>query len=161
MKNHSDAVNAVLLEVSRLGGLPLKYTSGMFKQMDGDRPVRIGKPGASDVIACIGGVFFGIEVKFSDNDKLGKEQESFRDAVQDVGGIWILADFRRGRDGCEVVRHAFNQLTNKTSAKIRAARHTRAQCHASTVSRPSVVRQAWGDGQGPCQCCWVHWYGCP
>lgn len=119
MKNHSDAVNAVLLEVSKLGGLPLKYTTGMFRQMDGDRPVKIGKTGASDVIACIGGVFFGIEVKFSDDDRLGKNQESFRDAIQDAGGIWILADFRHGRDGCEVVRHAFNQLMSKTSAKIR------------------------------------------
>ena len=104
LKNHSDCVNAVRETVSKLGGVSMKYTVGLFKQMDGDRPVRIGQPGVSDVIACIGGVFFGIEVKFSDGDKVSDDQDKFREVLEAAGGRWVLADFRQGRDGCEAVR---------------------------------------------------------
>ena len=119
-RNHADAVNLVRRAVSELGGIALPYTVGMFKQMDGDRPVRIGKPGVSDIVACIGGVFFGIEVKFSDKDKLRQDQEKFRDAIQLAGGKWVLADFRKGADGIEAVRQGVHYSTAQTPENIDA-----------------------------------------
>lgn len=98
-RSHSDCCNMVRRMVSELGGIALPYTTGMFKQIDGDRHVSIGRKGASDIVACIRGAFFGIEVKFSDKDRLRPEQESFRKALEAAGGKWILADFRKGQDG--------------------------------------------------------------
>ncbi|MGI9504997.1 MAG: hypothetical protein ACR2RE_18280 [Geminicoccaceae bacterium] len=103
LKNHGDCVNAVREAVSKLGGVSMKYTVGMFRQMDGERLIRIGQPGVSDVIACIGGTFVGIEVKFSDGDQVSAEQDKFREVLERAGGKWVLADFRRGNDGCEAV----------------------------------------------------------
>ena len=119
LRSHSDAVNAVRLLVSELGGVSIKCTTGMFRQMDGERPIRIGEEGTPDTVDCIGGIFFGIEVKFSDDDKLTDEQRKRGKAIEDAGGVWVVADFRFGRDGLEAVRRAVEKSRNKTSNIVR------------------------------------------
>ena len=119
MKNHSDAVNAVRLLVSDLGGVSIKCTTGVFRQMDGERPIRIGEPGTPDVVACIGSLFLGIEVKFSDDDTLTDEQRRRGKAIEEAGGVWVVADFRFGRNGLEAVRTAVGKSLNKTSNIVR------------------------------------------
>jgi len=119
MRAHSDAVNAVRLFVSEQGGISVKCTTGMFRQMDGERPIRIGEPGTPDVVACLGGLFFGIEVKFSDDDKVKDDQRRKGSAIGAAGGVWVVADFRFGRDGIEPVRRALEKSLNKTSNIIR------------------------------------------
>lgn len=119
MKSHSDAVNAVRLLVSDLGGVSMKLTTGMFRQMDGERPIRIGEPGTPDVAACIGGLFVGIEVKFSDDDTVKDEQRKRGQAINQSGGIWVVADFRFGQDGLTAVRRAIEKNLQKTSFIVR------------------------------------------
>lgn len=105
IKVHSDGVNAVRHEISKVG-LILPYTVGVFRAMDSDRIIKVGRRGVSDTIACIDGRFYGIEIKTNDRDKQTTDQEKFQAAVQRAGGVYILADFRKGRDGLEDVRRA-------------------------------------------------------
>lgn len=85
---HSDLVNAILLEVSPLG-LAWNNNTGALKDKT-DRLVRYGLPGSSDVIACIGGRFVGIEAKVG-RDHQSAKQADFAAAVRRAGGIYILA----------------------------------------------------------------------
>jgi len=119
LRNHSDAVNAVRLLVSELGGVSIKCTTGMFRQMDGDRPIRIGEEGTPDVVACVGGMFVGIEVKFSNDDKVNDEQRKKGRAIEAAGGIWVVADFRFERDGIAEVTRAIEKNLQKTTNIIR------------------------------------------
>lgn len=96
-KNHSDCVNAVLLLMSELGALPLKYTTGQFRAMDSDRVVKVGITGASDTIHCYRGRAVFIEVKFGD-DPWREEQQKFAKAVETAGGLYILARFPGGEE---------------------------------------------------------------
>jgi hypothetical protein len=109
LRNHSDAVNAIRLTVSEMGGISVKYTTGMFAALDDpSRKIKVGEDGTSDILACIAGRFIGIEVKFSDTDAQRKNQKSFQSALERAGGIYVLADFRRGRDGVEDLRCSLN-----------------------------------------------------
>jgi len=105
-KNHSDCCNLVRLALTEIGALSVPYTVGMFRQMDPPhRPIRIGRNGFADEMACLAdGRYLGAEVKFSETDKLSEDQEKYRDAVLSRGGVWVLADFRDGRDGLEGIR---------------------------------------------------------
>jgi hypothetical protein len=102
---HSDACNRIRLAVSEMGGLSLPYTTGMFRQMDGDRPVKVGREGASDIIACIGGRFVAIEVKVG-VDYWRDEQQVFATAVHKAGGLYVLARFHDYEDGVATLRAA-------------------------------------------------------
>jgi hypothetical protein len=102
---HSDACNRIRLAVSEMGGIALPYTTGMFRQMDGDRPVKVGREGASDIIACIGGKFVAIETKVG-CDVWRDDQQLFADAVRKAGGLYVLARFSDTEDGVETLRAA-------------------------------------------------------
>ena len=99
-KSHSDGVNLVREWVSQ-HGLILPYTTGMFRKVDSERRVRVGRPGMSDTVACLkaGGKFAAIEVKVSDSDSQKPNQIKCQHAVEANGGIYLIADFRRGQDG--------------------------------------------------------------
>lgn len=106
IKNHSDAVNAVRLLISELHGISIKCTTGKFRQLDGNRVITVGEPGTPDTVECLGGLFLGIEVKFSDDDKLDDDQRRKLNAIEAAGGIAVVADFRHGRDGLQPIRDA-------------------------------------------------------
>jgi hypothetical protein len=109
LRSHSDAVNAIRLAVSEMGGLSVKYTTGMFAALDDPgRKIKVGEDGTSDLLACIAGRFIGIEVKFSDGDTQRANQQRFQAALERAGGIYVLADFRRGQDGVADLRRALH-----------------------------------------------------
>jgi hypothetical protein len=101
---HSDACNRIRLAVSEMGGLSLPYTTGGFKDAD-DRLIRVGRPGASDIIACIGGRAVFVEVKVG-YDKWRCDQKDFAKAVRASGGLYVLARFTDTEDGVETLRAA-------------------------------------------------------
>jgi hypothetical protein len=102
---HSDAVNLLRLAVSDLGGLSLKFTTGMFRQIDGDRKVKVGQDGAADIVACIGGRAVFIEAKL-EHDVWRPDQQLFADAVRKAGGLYVLAKFSDKEDGVATLRDA-------------------------------------------------------
>jgi hypothetical protein len=102
---HSDACNRIRLAVSEMGGLSLPYTTGMFEAAG--RPVKVGREGASDIIACIDGRFVAIEVKVG-HDTWRLDQRMFRSAVERAGGVYVLARFTPDVDGVETLRAALN-----------------------------------------------------
>lgn len=85
---HSDLLRAILLAISPLGLAWLNNT-GVLRDRN-DRPVRYGLPGSSDILACIGGRFVGIEGKVG-KDRQRQNQSDFATAVRAAGGIYILA----------------------------------------------------------------------
>ena len=89
--NHAAACNLVRLAVSEMGGICLPYTTGGFRDETG-RLVKVGLPGASDLVACINGRFYGIEVKVG-RDRQRLAQKKFQAAVERAGGKYVLARF--------------------------------------------------------------------
>jgi hypothetical protein len=103
---HSDAVNAIHLAVSDMGGITVPYTVGMFRQVDPPhRLVKVGRPGVADILACIDGRFVAIEVKVG-RDTQRQTQKPFQRAVEANGGIYVLARFTATEDGVETLRRA-------------------------------------------------------
>jgi hypothetical protein len=101
---HSDACNLVRLAVSEAGGLALPYNTGALEDANG-RLIKFGLPGASDLIACVAGRAFFIEVKVG-KDAWRTEQRKFADAVERTGGRYVLARFP---GGIETVKAALLQ----------------------------------------------------
>lgn len=118
LRNHSDAVNAVRLFVSELHGISIKCTTGRFRQLDGNRVITVGETGTPDTVDCIGGLFLGIEVKFSDDDKVDEDQAKKLKAIEAAGGIAVVADFRHGKDGLQPIKDAIEASRHKTRSII-------------------------------------------
>lgn len=97
--NHSSACNLCRLEASRLGGMLLPYSNGLFwpvengKPAANGRPVRIGRTGAADLIGTINGRAVACEVKVG-RDTQRAEQEKFQAAWEAAGGVYVIS-----RDG--------------------------------------------------------------
>ena len=103
--NHSSAVNRIRLAVSALGGVSIPYTVGSFRAMDSDRVIRVGLPGVSDILACIGGRFIAVEVKVG-RDTQRDEQKSFQAAAEKAGALYVLAKFTDKEDGVVTLKAA-------------------------------------------------------
>lgn len=88
---HTAEANRIRLAVSERGGLVVPYTVGSFRAMDNDRIVKVGVPGVSDLLACIDGQFWGIEVKVG-RDRQREEQARFQAAVERAGGRYVMGD---------------------------------------------------------------------
>lgn len=84
---HSDLVNLCMMEISKLGMCWANATGAI--KVD-DRFLRYGKPGSSDILACISGRFVGVECKCG-RDKVRKNQQNFGTALERAGGIYIVA----------------------------------------------------------------------
>jgi hypothetical protein len=102
---HSDAVNRIRLAVSEMGGLSVPYTVGMFRTLEDERRIKIGREGVSDVLACIGGRFVAVEVKVN-RDVWRDEQRDFAQAVKAAGGRYVLVRFDERTDGVETLKRA-------------------------------------------------------
>ena len=102
---HSDAIAKVRLAITELGGISVPYTVGMFRTMDGERVVKVGIDGVSDVLACISGRFVGVEVKVG-RDQHRDNQKSFKAAVERAGGVHVLARFTDKEDGVKTLNEA-------------------------------------------------------
>lgn len=90
----------------KTGGLIVPYTVGRFLTLDGKRTVSIGRSGVADDIACLDGRYIAIETKASDSDAQKKDQKKYQALVEKNGGLYIIADFRRGRDGLSAIEVA-------------------------------------------------------
>lgn len=90
---HTAEANRIRLAVSERGGLVVPYTVGSFRAMDNDRIVKVGVPGVSDLIGCIDGRAWFIEVKVG-RDRQREEQARFQAAVERAGGRYVMGDLR-------------------------------------------------------------------
>ena len=90
---HTAELNRIRLAVSERGGLVLPYTVGSFRAMDSDRVVKVGVPGVSDLIGCIGGQAWFIECKVG-RDRQRDEQRRFQAAVERAGGRYVMGDLQ-------------------------------------------------------------------
>lgn len=104
---HSDAVNMIRIAISEMGGVALPYTVGKFRALDSNRVVKVGIEGVSDIVACIGGKFIGVEVKV-EGDRHREGQKTFRDAIEKAGGKYILARFSARENGVETLKCSLN-----------------------------------------------------
>lgn len=86
--SHGTLVNAILADTSPLG-LAWSNNTGVLRDR-GDRPVRYGLPGSSDILACIKGRFVGIEAKVG-RDAVRANQRKFGTALTAAGGLYIVA----------------------------------------------------------------------
>lgn len=83
------AVLAACLQLLRMRGIfHLRNNTGATRI--GGRYIRFGAPGSPDIIACINGVFVGIEVKRPGGGKLSEAQEAVQDALQRAGGTYLV-----------------------------------------------------------------------
>jgi hypothetical protein len=120
---HSDAISKIRLALADMGAISLPQTVGMFYDpatvariaeqsakagrpvMGNARPIRIGLPGTSDIIACHKGRWLGVEIKV-DRDQQRPEQKNFQAAIEAQGGLYVLARFTDTLDGVETLRRA-------------------------------------------------------
>ena len=86
---HSDAVNLCRLRACELGGILLPYTTGGFRDEAG-RFIRVGMPGASDLIGTINGKPVACEVKVG-RDRQRPDQAKFQAAWEAAGGVYVIA----------------------------------------------------------------------
>lgn len=110
-KTHNEGINMVREWVSQ-HGLILPYVTGRFLTMDGKRVVNVGRKGMGDTVSCLknDGRFAAIEVKVADGDRQKKKQEDAQRAIEANNGIYLIADFRRGRDGVADLQEQLQSL---------------------------------------------------
>ena len=101
---HDDLVRAIRLYLSQIGALSVKVdTPGLLFDKAG-RPVRLGRKGVMDIIACVNGRFVAIDAKVG-KDRLKPDQAKYAKAVDRAGGIafaaWSVDDvaLRLGAEG--------------------------------------------------------------
>ena len=101
-KVHSDGVNMVREALSK-HGVTVPYTVGNFRRIDSERVIKVGKSGVADTLFCPRktGRFIGVETKVTDTDSQRQKQKDFERILTANGGLYLIADFRKGRPGVE------------------------------------------------------------
>jgi hypothetical protein len=102
---HSDCCNRIRLAISELGGLSVPYTVGLFRTLEDERRVKVGREGVADILACIGGRFVAVEVKVG-HDRQRPDQIAFQRAIEAANGLYVLAKFSDKEDGVATLREA-------------------------------------------------------
>lgn len=89
----SDTMRSIQIKMTELGHRVFRNNCGLFFTKDG-RPVKTGLcVGSSDLIGLLGdksGRILAIEVK-SKNGKISKDQESFINMINSMGGVAFFA----------------------------------------------------------------------
>lgn len=87
---HDDLVKLIRLHLSELGALALKIdTPGLLYDKNGV-PVKIGRKGVLDILACLKGRFIAIDAKIG-RGRLSTDQVKFVAAVTRSGGLAFAA----------------------------------------------------------------------
>ena len=94
-----DTVNAIIQYIELMGGVATRVNSGVrfYEDNKGKRRAFRGAPkGTSDILACINGLYWAIEVKDGKNTAT-PEQLEFIERVQAAGGrggvVWTFDEF--------------------------------------------------------------------
>lgn len=87
MIREADVLAACLKLLQLHGVFHLRNNTGATKI--GDRYIRFGAPGSPDILACIQGRFWGIEVK-RPGGKLSDDQKAVGLAIANAGGIYLV-----------------------------------------------------------------------
>lgn len=88
-----DIQNRILVALSKeYAGRSIwwKNDTGAAKSMDGKRVIRFGLKGSPDILGCLDGLFFGIEVKTPTGEQRDA-QKKFQAVFERSGGIYIIA----------------------------------------------------------------------
>lgn len=89
---HNQLIAEILLAFSK-GNIRLwRNETGMAISPDGQRPIKYGLPGSSDILGLVGpaGRFIAIECKVG-RDRQSQKQQAFQVMVTKLGGIYCLA----------------------------------------------------------------------
>lgn len=88
-----DIQRRILLALSQAfhpAGVFWTADTGVAKSMDGDRTIRFGLPGQSDIQGCLYSRWIGVEVKTA-TGKQRKNQAAFQRAIEAAGGLYLIA----------------------------------------------------------------------
>jgi hypothetical protein len=102
MQREGAIKNSILLALGEQGDvLAWNAPCGVFRSFDDpQRIVRVGPPGRADILGVCNGRAIAIEVKTA-TGRLRPDQERWRDAFTQRGGVWVLA--RSAEDAMEAV----------------------------------------------------------
>lgn len=92
--------------------------TGVARSMDGDRTIRFGLPGQSDIQGCLNGKWIGVEVKTA-TGKQRKNQAAFQRAIEAAGGFYCVA--RSPAEAVAAVRAAVSVSAHDLIAARRRA----------------------------------------
>lgn len=96
--------NRIMIALSlELGALVTRVNCGRFRQLKGEGIVQGAPTGTADLLVCVGGRYFAVEVKTPEG-KQTKEQRDFQRAVEARGGVYLLV--RSPQDAVAQVRAA-------------------------------------------------------
>lgn len=111
---HHDLVNRLLLAVADLG-FPWSNPTGAMK-VD-DRFIRYGLVGSSDILFVLrpAGRLIGIEAKVG-NDEWRVPQQKFARALDEAGGLYILARSKDGT-GDDAITHTLAVISSLQTAR--------------------------------------------
>tara|TARA_R110002020_G_scaffold182855_1_gene378684 strand:+ start:326 stop:628 length:303 start_codon:yes stop_codon:yes gene_type:complete len=85
--------------------------TGVGRDMSGERIIRFGLKGSSDIIGVYKGLFLGIEVK-TGNAVQNKDQINFQKMIESCGGIYILC--KNNVEHIDIlVEQAYKAITKK------------------------------------------------
>lgn len=86
---HQQVVKRVLMTLSLPHCRVWANATGVAKSMTGERVIRYGLPGSSDILGIYKGVFLGVEIK-TGNAKQNEQQEKFQRMVDSLGAIYVI-----------------------------------------------------------------------
>lgn len=92
LEAHNKLINEILLTFGAGPNLRIwKNDVGVGRSLNGDRVLRWGLKGSSDIIGIgFGGKFIAIEVK-TGKAKQSEQQKNFQNMINKMGGVYILA----------------------------------------------------------------------
>lgn len=107
---HTDACNAAIFQIQRLGGRAWRRDVGLFWDARGNLR-RVGVPGEADVQGILpGGRAIAVEVK-TGHAKRTARQCRWAECFQSLGGVYCVARYSEtGRnDGDETIRRVIEE----------------------------------------------------
>lgn len=108
---HQKVVKLVLLKMTSKYCRVWPNNTGVGRDMSGERIIRFGLKGSSDIIGVYKGLFLGIEVK-TGNAVQNKDQINFQKMIESCGGIYILC--KNNVEHIDIlVEQAYKAITKK------------------------------------------------
>lgn len=86
----SDIQRSILDGLKKLGHYAVRVNSGGAIRTHHGSVIKLADAGTPDILACINGRFFGIEVK-KPKEKLREEQEACKIKILSCGGVFVRA----------------------------------------------------------------------
>lgn len=107
---HQNIVKTTLLKMTTKHSRVWANNTGVGRDMSGERVIRFGLKGSSDIIGIYKGIFLGIEVK-TGNAYQNKYQKKFEKMICDMGGIYVVIRETNVEQVLNIVERAYQEIT--------------------------------------------------